>query len=273
MASVLASAWRVQAVDDVSQRFTQPHMASHGLAWPRMASHGLTPSRAASHHLVTPHAVSRRLVPLSQRNAGDDPPLPPEMRVKTRHATSAVTRTAVNSTTSSTAFHRSVMRTAHNQRATSRRQRIQLRATPCDSVQLRATPRNSAQLRATPRRSDLHSTHERSRARGHDASRRFTTLEMLESLHHKAACMRVQVRPSSTAVCMHPGSPQLCDRVLTTTNTCDWIRATHDASAALAATSADAVNAVTAASAATTAFDAIIHPFATRLSRTLFGVC
>jgi hypothetical protein len=173
MASVLASAWRVQTVDDVSQRFTQPHMASHGLAWPRMASHAshglawprmashglawprmashglawphmprmashsLTPSRAASHHLVTPHAVSRRLVPLSQRNAGDDPPLPPEMRVKTRHATSAVTRTAVNSTTSSTAFHRSVMRTAHNQRATSRRQRIQLGATPRNCAQLR----------------------------------------------------------------------------------------------------------------------------------------
>jgi len=146
----LAPAWRLPPHDDPSQRFTSLHAASRRLA----------PSRAVSR-------CSRKRMPATS------PPRPPKMRVKPRRATAAVTRTAVKSTTSSTAFHRSVMRTAHDQRATSNRQRMQAVQRPAD-----------------PCRSSPHSTHGRSRAKRRVASCRVMPL-------HVASCRFMTLQNAS----------------------------------------------------------------------------
>ena len=208
MASALASAWRVQAVDDVSLRFTQPHIASHHLAPPHAISLRLTPSRSAS----------RRLAPHSQRNADDEPTSSAgdarqdSTRNRRRHEDSCQVHDFLNCVPSirdanGTQPERDISPSANT--------------APCRSVQIRADPT------CIPRTDD-HAQGLRTAQDGsgrlmtpHDASGRLRTLEMPESLHDKASCMRVQVRPSSTSVCMHPGSPQLCGRVVTTTDTCD----------------------------------------------------
>jgi hypothetical protein len=154
----LAPAWRLPPHDDPSQRFMALHTASQRFMALHTASQRFTALHIASRRLTPSRAVPRCS---RKRMPATSPPRPPEMRVKPRRATAAVTRTAVKSTTSSTAFHRSVMRTAHDQRATSNRQRMQAVQRPAD-----------------PCRSSPHSTHGRSRAKRRVASCRVMSLHV-----------------------------------------------------------------------------------------------